>query len=90
VHKPLWVCRPYDRMKEKIINFTWSLGVGKVSGAGGGGFMFLFCPFDRKPLVAKRLTELGGDVLTVAFGSRGMESWGWAGGNSARAQPSQS
>lgn len=57
------------------------LGVigGKVSGAGGGGFMFLYCPFDRKPDVTKVLTRLGAEVLSVAFEPRGMESWAWSG-----------
>jgi D-glycero-alpha-D-manno-heptose-7-phosphate kinase len=50
---------------------------GKVSGAGGGGFMFLCCPFDRKPAVAKRLTELGGNVLPITFEPNGMQSWSW-------------
>ncbi len=50
---------------------------GKISGAGGGGFMFLCCPFDCKPAVAKRLRELGGEVYPVAFESRGMQSWQW-------------
>jgi D-glycero-alpha-D-manno-heptose-7-phosphate kinase len=51
---------------------------GKVSGAGGGGFMFLYCPFDRKPDVAKRMKELGGEVVPIAFARRGMESWSWS------------
>jgi D-glycero-alpha-D-manno-heptose-7-phosphate kinase len=51
---------------------------GKISGAGGGGFMFLYCPFDRKPDVAKRLTELGAEVLPVAFEANGMHSWAWS------------
>jgi D-glycero-alpha-D-manno-heptose-7-phosphate kinase len=50
---------------------------GKVSGAGGGGFMFLFCPFDRKPEVARRLTQMGGSVLPIAFHQDGMQSWTW-------------
>jgi D-glycero-alpha-D-manno-heptose-7-phosphate kinase len=55
------------------------LGVvgGKVSGAGGGGFMFLYCPFDRKPDVSKRLAELGAEAMPVAFESQGMHSWAW-------------
>jgi len=59
------------------------LGVlgGKVSGAGGGGFMFLYCPFERKPDVAKRLTELGGEVMAVNFEGQGMVSWAWTGGS---------
>jgi D-glycero-alpha-D-manno-heptose-7-phosphate kinase len=50
---------------------------GKVSGAGGGGFMFLYCPFDRKPDVVTRLVELGGVIVPVAFDLEGMQSWGW-------------
>jgi D-glycero-alpha-D-manno-heptose-7-phosphate kinase len=48
---------------------------GKVSGAGGGGFMFLVCPFDRKPSVTQRLSELGAQVSPVEFESEGLQSW---------------
>jgi D-glycero-alpha-D-manno-heptose-7-phosphate kinase len=48
---------------------------GKVSGAGGGGFMFLVCPFDRKPSVTQRLIELGAQVSPVEFESEGLQSW---------------
>ena len=51
---------------------------GKVSGAGGGGFMFLYCPFDRKPEVSRRLVEMGAEILPIAFHPVGMESWTWA------------
>jgi D-glycero-alpha-D-manno-heptose-7-phosphate kinase len=51
---------------------------GKVSGAGGGGFMFLYCPFDRKAAVTKRLVELGGNVIPMSFEPEGMQSWAWA------------
>ena len=48
---------------------------GKVSGAGGGGFMFLVCPFDRKPAVVARLTELGARTSPVQFCPHGLQSW---------------
>jgi hypothetical protein len=48
---------------------------GKISGAGGGGFMFLYCPYDRKPAVTERLVEMGAQVLPVAFEPEGVESW---------------
>lgn len=51
---------------------------GKVSGAGGGGFMFLYCPFDRKPAVSRRLVEMGAEVLPISFQPVGMESWTWS------------
>ena len=44
---------------------------GKVSGAGGGGFMFLYCPFDCRPVVAERLRALGGEILPMAFAPEG-------------------
>jgi len=55
------------------------LGVvgGKISGAGGGGFMFFYCPFDRKPAVLKRLVDLGATEFGFAFEPSGMQSWIW-------------
>jgi D-glycero-alpha-D-manno-heptose-7-phosphate kinase len=48
---------------------------GKISGAGGGGFMFLYCPYDRKHAVSERLVEMGAQVLPVAFEPEGVQSW---------------
>lgn len=62
-----------DRMYEEAIR-AGALG-GKVSGAGGGGFMLIYSPFDRKPLVAERLRALGAQVFPVAFVSYGVEAW---------------
>jgi D-glycero-alpha-D-manno-heptose-7-phosphate kinase len=50
---------------------------GKVSGAGGGGFMFLYCPYDRKLAVAERLAQMGGKVSSFTFEFEGMKSWTW-------------
>jgi len=65
---------------ESLYDEARALGAvgGKISGAGGGGFMFLYCPFDRKPGVSKRLTELGCEIFPVAFTSKGMEAWAWS------------
>lgn len=53
------------------------LGVigGKISGAGGGGFMFLYCPFDRKPAVSERMVQMGGQILPMAFEPDGVQAW---------------
>jgi D-glycero-alpha-D-manno-heptose-7-phosphate kinase len=51
---------------------------GKVSGAGGGGFLFLYCPFYRRPAVTERLRQLDGEILPMAFAPEGMNSWIWA------------
>jgi D-glycero-alpha-D-manno-heptose-7-phosphate kinase len=48
---------------------------GKISGAGGGGFMFLYCPYDRKSAVSEKLVEMGAQVLPVAFEPEGVQSW---------------
>ena len=48
---------------------------GKVTGAGGGGYMLFYCLFDRKHRVAEALTKLGGTVTEFAFESRGLETW---------------
>lgn len=62
-----------DRVYEEVRG----LGVvgGKMSGAGGGGFMFLICPFDRRPQVTARLQELSCSVAPVAFEPEGMQTW---------------
>jgi len=60
---------------------------GKVSGAGGGGFMFLYCPFDRKPAVTDRMREIGAEILPMAFVPEGMQSWSWADRSRVRTSP---
>jgi D-glycero-alpha-D-manno-heptose-7-phosphate kinase len=48
---------------------------GKILGAGGGGYLLLYCPFDRKHLVAAALERLGGQVVGFGFESRGLQTW---------------
>jgi len=48
---------------------------GKVTGAGGGGFMLFYCRYDRKHRVADRLTELGAEVAEFAFEPSGLRTW---------------
>ena len=48
---------------------------GKMSGAGGGGFMYLVCPFDRVPAVSSGLQDLGAEVERVRFEPHGVRSW---------------
>lgn len=56
---------------------------GKILGAGGGGYLLLFCEFDRKHLIARRLEEMGGQVVEFGFEWHGLQSWavgdsGWS------------
>ncbi|MDO5861912.1 MAG: kinase [Thermoplasmata archaeon] len=48
---------------------------GKVSGAGGGGFMYFLCEYDRKYYVAKELGKLGAKVTDFMFEPNGVVSW---------------
>lgn len=48
---------------------------GKITGAGGGGYMLLYCEFDRKHRVAEAVRRSGGTVEGVTFSRRGLETW---------------
>ncbi|MCI4349679.1 MAG: GHMP kinase [Thermoplasmata archaeon] len=48
---------------------------GKLVGAGGGGYLLLFCNFERRANVAKALTDLGGRVVDFALEPNGLRTW---------------
>lgn len=49
---------------------------GKISGAGGGGFMFFYCPDIVKYKVAKVLEEkYNGKIYNVEFVEKGLTTW---------------
>lgn len=48
---------------------------GKISGAGGGGFMIFYCPGNARHQVANALTKLGGSVQPYQFTASGVRSW---------------
>lgn len=48
---------------------------GKVSGAGGGGFMYFICRYDRKYSVAQELQKRGARVTDYMFEPKGVMSW---------------
>ena len=48
---------------------------GKVTGAGGGGYMLFYCRYDRKHKVTDRLRELGARVSDFAFEPSGLRTW---------------
>lgn len=48
---------------------------GKISGAGGGGFMFFYCPGNTKLRVAEALMKFGGKVQPFQFTSDGLITW---------------
>lgn len=48
---------------------------GKVSGAGGGGFMLFFVEVSQRPNLLKALASFGGFAENVSFTDQGVESW---------------
>lgn len=48
---------------------------GKISGAGGGGYVFFYCPDNSRFDVAKSLEKLGGKVQPYSFTKKGLETW---------------
>jgi len=48
---------------------------GKVSGAGGGGFMWFFVPTEKRMNVVRTLTSLSGFVSNCHFTKNGTQAW---------------
>jgi D-glycero-alpha-D-manno-heptose-7-phosphate kinase len=48
---------------------------GKISGAGGGGFMIFYCPGNAKYNVAKSLEKFGGVHRNYQFVEHGLTTW---------------
>jgi D-glycero-alpha-D-manno-heptose-7-phosphate kinase len=48
---------------------------GKVSGAGGGGFMLFFVPTERRMDVIKVLSQFDGQVSNCHFTKNGSQAW---------------
>lgn len=48
---------------------------GKISGAGGGGFMFFYCPGNSRYQVVESLLKFGGQVKRYGFTKHGLSTW---------------
>ncbi len=48
---------------------------GKISGAGGGGFMVFYCPGNTRYAVIKTLNSFGGVVRDYSFTKYGLTTW---------------
>jgi D-glycero-alpha-D-manno-heptose-7-phosphate kinase len=62
-----------DNIYETAIN-AGAIG-GKISGAGGGGFMMFFAEKTNRYSVVKALEELGGEVKNYEFTNNGLFAW---------------
>lgn len=48
---------------------------GKISGAGGGGFMMFYCPANTRYAVQKALQKFGGEFRNYSFVEHGLSTW---------------
>ena len=48
---------------------------GKISGAGGGGFMFFYCPDNTRHQVIKAVESFGGKIKRYEFITQGLTTW---------------
>jgi D-glycero-alpha-D-manno-heptose-7-phosphate kinase len=48
---------------------------GKISGAGGGGFMIFYCPGNTHHAVVQTLQKFGGEVKNYTFTKYGLTTW---------------
>ncbi|MCZ2223714.1 MAG: dehydrogenase [Chitinophagales bacterium] len=48
---------------------------GKISGAGGGGFMIFYCPKNSRYQVIETLQNFGGVVKPYSFTKNGLRTW---------------
>jgi len=62
---------------DELYQFAMSNGAesAKISGAGGGGFMMIFCNPCRRIALIKALKEKQGMVLTPSFTETGTQAW---------------
>lgn len=66
-----------NELIDKIYDVAMMNGAtgGKISGAGGGGFMFFYCPAVTKNKVANAISKLGGKVQPFKFAQQGLVTW---------------
>ena len=62
---------------EKVYTAAKEAGAtgGKISGAGGGGFMIFYCPGNTRHAVIKTLNNFGGTVRDYSFTRHGLTTW---------------
>lgn len=48
---------------------------GKISGAGGGGFIFFYCPNNTRSNVIEALSKFGGQAKRYDFTDKGLFTW---------------
>jgi D-glycero-alpha-D-manno-heptose-7-phosphate kinase len=62
-----------DEMYEEATR-NGALG-GKITGAGGGGYLLLYCEYEKKHKVAEAMRRLGGVPTEFSFEFHGLQTW---------------
>jgi len=65
------------KLFEDVYNCALKAGAigGKISGAGGGGYIFFYCPNDTRYNVIDSLASFGGSVRRFEFTKKGLKTW---------------
>jgi D-glycero-alpha-D-manno-heptose-7-phosphate kinase len=63
-----------DALYELAKSNGFALG-GKVTGAGGGGFILFYCDFSSKHRVAQALRRPGRRIMEFSFDEDGLTTW---------------
>lgn len=66
-----------NRSIEEIYEAAKKAGAtgGKISGAGGGGFMIFYCPGNTRFAVTEALNKFGGEIKKYSFTKYGLTTW---------------
>lgn len=66
-----------NTLLEEIYDCAKAAGAtgGKISGAGGGGFMIFYCPGNSKYQVINELQKFGGRYRRYQFTKHGLKTW---------------
>jgi D-glycero-alpha-D-manno-heptose-7-phosphate kinase len=68
-------------ISNKVIDNIYNTGIeagasgGKMSGAGGGGFIMFYCPLNTRHQVIEALQPFGGATKRFNFTTHGLTSW---------------
>lgn len=76
-NKKLMAKQISNKMIDDIYSAAMKSGAsgGKISGAGGGGFMIFYCPDNTRFKVIETLKKFGGDTQRYEFTTTGLTTW---------------
>jgi D-glycero-alpha-D-manno-heptose-7-phosphate kinase len=76
-HKKLMAKGISNELIDNIYNAAMENGAsgGKISGAGGGGFMIFYCPNNSRIKVIEALKKFGGEPERYQFTTQGLTTW---------------